>query len=293
MTFDIQAIATALGGASPSGDGYSCLCPAHDDKTPSLSIGLGDQNKLLLYCHGGCSFEEVLKKLQERDLLLEMQQDKNTYQVPVNDNKATDLSYIRQLWRQAIPVEGTLAHLYLRGRLDNRLQKIPPTLRYLPDAKYASTGETHPCLLAAVTIFPNREVIALHRTFLSQDGLRKAPVNSAKMMLGPVRGGAVRLAPAGKDLIIAEGIETGLTVQVMMKKPTWAALSSKNMESIVLPPLPLAQNVYIAQDNDPAGQSAAVALADKAWAEGRRAYILYPPAIYNDFNDVLFLRRFQ
>ena len=49
MGFDIQAIATTLGGASPSGDGYSCLCPAHDDQTPSLSIGLCDQNQLLLY----------------------------------------------------------------------------------------------------------------------------------------------------------------------------------------------------------------------------------------------------
>ena len=291
--YDIQTMAMSLGKAARSGQGWLCLCPAHDDRTPSLSIGLGDQNQLLLYCHGGCSFEEVLKKLQERDLLLKVQQDEMTCQVPVNDNKVPDLSYIRQLWRQAIPVEGTLAHLYLRGRLDNRLEKIPPTLRYLPDAKYASTGETYPCRLAAVTRFPTREVIALHRTFLSRDGFRKAPVNNTKMMLGPVRGGAVRLAPAGKDLIIAEGLETGLTVQVMLKKPAWAALSSQNMRSVILPPLPLAQNVYIAQDNDPAGQSAAVALADKAWAEGRTAYILQPPAIYNDFNDALFLRRFQ
>lgn len=288
MDFDIQAIATKLGGAFPSGDGYSCLCPAHEDRTPSLSIGLGDQNQLLLYCHGGCSFGQILTALQERGVLTEAKQNRPWHQSPVNDNKVADRSYVRRLWRQAVPVEGTLAQRYLQSRLDNHLDKIPPTLRYLADAKYASTKETYPCLLAAVTIFPNREVVALLRTFLSRDGFRKAPVVSPKMMLGSVRGGVVRLAPAGKDLMIAEGIETALTLQVMLKKPAWAALSSQNMRRVILPPLPLARNVYIAQDNDPAGQSAALALADKVWAEGRTAYILQPPAKINDFNDLLF-----
>lgn len=292
MGFDIQAIATTLGGASPSGDGYSCLCPAHDDQTPSLSIGLGDQNQLLLYCHGGCSFEQIVKTLQDRGLLLKTQQDEDTNHILVN-NSVPDLSYIRRLWHQALPVEGTPAHLYLRTRLDDRLKEIPPTLRYLPAAKHAPTGQTYPCLLAAVTTYPNRKVIALHRTFLSADGLRKAPVVNPKMMLGKVRGGTVRLAPADKDLIIAEGIETGLTVQVMLKKPAWVALSAQNMRHVILPPLPQAKNVYIAQDNDDAGRKAALTLADKVWAEGRTAYILQPSHVYNDFNDALFSRRSQ
>lgn len=288
MTFDIQAIATALGGASPSGDGYSCLCPAHDDKTPSLSIGLGDQKQLLLYCHGGCSFDRILTALQEKGLLPQAKKDRSQHKKPVNDNRAPDLSYVRHLWHQAIPVAGTPAHVYLRNRLKNHLQDIPPTLRYLPAAKHGPTGNLYPCLLAAVTSYPDTRVAGLLRTFLSPDGMTKAPVVNPKMMLGSIRGGTVRLAPAGEELMIAEGIETSLTVQIMLKKPTWAALSSKNMESIVLPPLPLAQTLYIAKDNDEAGDKGALALADKAWAEGRAVHILQPPHKLNDFNDLLF-----
>jgi putative DNA primase/helicase len=39
--------------------------------------------------------------------------------------------------------------------------------------------------------------IAIHRTFLARNGNGKAPVDPAKMMLGPCRGGAVRLADPG------------------------------------------------------------------------------------------------
>jgi hypothetical protein len=34
-------------------------CPAHDDRTPSLSITEAD-GKVLLHCHAGCEIEDVL-----------------------------------------------------------------------------------------------------------------------------------------------------------------------------------------------------------------------------------------
>lgn len=46
-----------------SGGGYACRCPAHDDAHPSLSIGRGDDGKLLLHCHAGCSFDQLLAAL--------------------------------------------------------------------------------------------------------------------------------------------------------------------------------------------------------------------------------------
>ncbi|MCH7989382.1 MAG: DUF3987 domain-containing protein, partial [Planctomycetes bacterium] len=42
---------------------YSALCPAHDDKVPSLSIGIGDDGQFLLYCHAGCTADEVVEAL--------------------------------------------------------------------------------------------------------------------------------------------------------------------------------------------------------------------------------------
>jgi hypothetical protein len=40
--------------------GWSSICPAHDDKSPSLSIALGDDGRVLLKCHAGCSVEEIV-----------------------------------------------------------------------------------------------------------------------------------------------------------------------------------------------------------------------------------------
>ena len=36
------------------------LCPAHDDQSPSLSIGPGKEQPVVVHCHTGCSPEEVL-----------------------------------------------------------------------------------------------------------------------------------------------------------------------------------------------------------------------------------------
>jgi len=58
----IEHIATVLGGKK-RGDGYQCHCPAHEDKHASLSVDLGDDGRLLLYCHAGCSFDDITRAL--------------------------------------------------------------------------------------------------------------------------------------------------------------------------------------------------------------------------------------
>jgi P4 family phage/plasmid primase-like protien len=46
----------------PSGKGFICRCPAHDDKTPSLSISENCE-KILLHCHAGCPPEAICAAL--------------------------------------------------------------------------------------------------------------------------------------------------------------------------------------------------------------------------------------
>lgn len=38
-------------------------CPAHDDHNPSLSIGIGDNGQVLLYCFSGCDFDAIVTAL--------------------------------------------------------------------------------------------------------------------------------------------------------------------------------------------------------------------------------------
>ena len=39
-------------------------CPAHPDKTPSLSISIGRDGRTLVRCHTGCSQEQVIDELR-------------------------------------------------------------------------------------------------------------------------------------------------------------------------------------------------------------------------------------
>lgn len=42
---------------------WEAICPAHDDDQPSLSVSIGDNEKIVIHCHTGCSPATVLKSL--------------------------------------------------------------------------------------------------------------------------------------------------------------------------------------------------------------------------------------
>jgi len=56
--------------AKPNGNGWITRCPAHDDRTPSLSIAQGDDGRVLLKCFAGCSHQAIVAALgiEEREL---------------------------------------------------------------------------------------------------------------------------------------------------------------------------------------------------------------------------------
>lgn len=57
---DIKRTAHCLSAAPMSNvNGYLVQCPAHDDKVASLSISPGDRTAMVMYCHAGCSYEEI------------------------------------------------------------------------------------------------------------------------------------------------------------------------------------------------------------------------------------------
>ena len=144
-----------------------------------------------------------------------------------------------------------------------------------------------PAMVAAVQGVDG-EICAVHRTYLRVDGLGKAGVLRPKMMLGSVKGRAVRLAEAGPRLAICEGIETGLSiVQAKPDLPVWAVLSVSNMGAVELPPA--VREVVLCVDGDPPGSAAdkaAIKAALAIEAGGRSVHIARPPE-GTDFNDVL------
>lgn len=62
-----EELARELGGKR-AGSQFIACCPAHDDSTPSLTIRDGDDGRILVYCHGGCSNTDVIHTLKTMDL---------------------------------------------------------------------------------------------------------------------------------------------------------------------------------------------------------------------------------
>jgi len=141
-------------------------------------------------------------------------------------------------------------------------------------------------MVAAVQAVDGR-ITGIHRTFLSPNGLGKAPIDRPKMMLGPCACGAVRLASTAPTLAIGEGIETCLSAMIVTGMPAWAALSTSGLKALQLPAE--VRGVVILADADAPGEAAAEVAARRWIREGRRVRIARPPA-GRDFNDVLLER---
>ena len=58
-----EALLARLHGVRRNGGGWMARCPAHEDRSPSLSIRNGN-GKILLHCFGGCSIEAVCAALE-------------------------------------------------------------------------------------------------------------------------------------------------------------------------------------------------------------------------------------
>ena len=99
----------------------------------------------------------------------------------------------------------------------------------------------------------------VHRTFLARNGRGKTPIEPTKMMLGPCRGGAVRLVPIGDRLMIAEGIETALSAIRATSRAAWAALSTSGLRTLELPAD--VRDVVVLAHGDEAGEAAARRIA--------------------------------
>ena len=55
----LEEILWFLKDVTGSGKQYSAKCPAHDDRKASLSVSEGEDGRILLNCHAGCSAEEI------------------------------------------------------------------------------------------------------------------------------------------------------------------------------------------------------------------------------------------
>ena len=284
---DARQICDALGGHWHGGYGLA-FCPVHANRrTPALSLKDGDDGKLLVHCFAGCTGVDVLAALRARGLLEgrsnwkpdPQKMERRKAEEEVEFRRRVDLA--RRCWAEAGPIEGTLAERYLRAR--GITCQLSVALRFHPTCWHGPTATKIPALVAAVVI--DRVLVGIHRTYLDASGA-KAFGKESKLMLGRCAGGAVRLSDGPGALLIAEGIETGLSLLsgITDAHPrTWSALSTSGVAGLILPREP--GEMVLAPDGDRPGREAARKLADRACAAGWSVRVMDCPE-GQDWNDV-------
>jgi len=112
--------------------GYNVLCPAHNDKNPSLSVS-SNSSKILLDCKAGCELHQILAKLNlsEHDLFLSTSQ---TSQIEaVYQYHDADRKVIHETVRFNNPKSFRQRQLDGNGEYIWTLKNVTPVLYHLPD----------------------------------------------------------------------------------------------------------------------------------------------------------------
>ncbi|MCA1384346.1 MULTISPECIES: toprim domain-containing protein [unclassified Bradyrhizobium] len=197
----------------------------------------------------------------------------------------------RRLFAISSPIEGTVVEKYLQRRGITHIHhggslRFHPRCYYRPDEH--SPTETWPAMIARVTDLEGR-ITGAHRTWLDPDGfdrvrLGKAPIDTPRRAMGDLLGNAVRFGVVGDVLAAGEGIETMLSLRyVLPTMPMAAAISANHLAAIMLPSG--LRRLYIARDDDAAGDAVQAILTQRAEEAGVEAITLSPRL--GDFNEDL------
>jgi hypothetical protein len=192
----------------------------------------------------------------------------------------------RRLFAMAQPISGTIADAYLRKRGITALHgtaalRFHPRCYYRPEAD--APTEVWPALIAAVTDLRGN-ITGVHRTWLDPTGNDKAPVDTPRRAMGHLLGYGVRFGMATDVMAAGEGIETMLSLRNALPGLPVVAAPSANHLAALLFPVTL-RRLYVARDDDPAGDFAMATLTERAEAAGFEALKLSPTL--GDFNEDL------
>jgi Toprim domain len=192
----------------------------------------------------------------------------------------------RRLFAMAQPISDTIAETYLRKRGITSLHDIAalrfhPRCYYRPDAD--APTEVWPALIAAVTDLRGN-ITGVHRTWLDPTGNDKAPVDTPRRAMGHLLGHGVRFGMATDVMAAGEGVETMLSLRnALPGLPVVAALSANHLAALLFPAT--LRRLYVARDDDPAGDFAMATLTERAEAAGFEALKL--SSALGDFNEDL------
>ena len=194
----------------------------------------------------------------------------------------------RRLFAAGKPILGTAAAAYLHSR---GITRFGPALRYHPRVYFrgVNTGPDQPsyapALLAKVTNNLGN-ITGCARTYLDPITGGIADLSNPKRILGQLYGNAARFWSRSNldELIVGEGLENTLSVGTALPEFNLASCLTATHLGLFIPP-PGIKRIWIARDNDVAGEHAAQTLSAKLDLVGIECQCLVPKL--SDFNEDL------
>ncbi len=184
------------------------------------------------------------------------------------------------------PIRSTPVETYLRGRGIGATDQMS-SLRFHPacyhrreDASGQERPDAWPALLAKVTDNAGT-LTGVHRIWLDPQTAEKAPLDPNRKAMGNLLGNAVWIGADSDTLAVGEGLETMLSLRLAFAGLPIAAALSGNHFAAFDPP-PDLRRLYVAIDNDEAGQLAFDALTDR-FADSELQLLPLRP-MQDDFN---------
>lgn len=267
-------------------NGGMCRCPAHDDRTPSLSVRPG-ACRLLFHCFAGCETRKVISALNALRLLGSgRHSDSDETDRSPADLARRNVGAAARLWAAARPIERSPAETYLKSR---GLALAASDLRYHPRTPYGrgALAIFRPAMLAAVR--DGAGLVGVHRTFLDPRAATLADLPLPKRALGRLGQGAVRLRPPQDGALgWAEGIENAMAATLLSGIACWATLGTERFAHVALPSG--VSRLILFLDNDPGGRRAEKLAREAHQRSNVEIEALYPRRAGADWNDVLLER---
>jgi Toprim domain len=297
---NIQDAARLLGGVIV-GNQIACAGPKHSPRDRSLVVRFSSNapDGFICHSHAGDDWQTcrdyVRAKLGLREWQPGDEQDRRVaplrrrHEVERRDRSEDDWIRIHRataLWNEAKEPRETVAEAYLRSR---SLQ-LPPelagtVLRFCARTPWrdedAGRTERIPALLAVFRNIDDDIITAVHRVRLDQP--QHWP-RTQRRMLGIVHCAAVKFGTAGKKLVIAEGIETGLAARELGLIPTWAVGSVGSIS--FFPVIEGVKSLTICGETGTASREA-IKLCAQRWRRAWRHVQVAMPEVGDDLNDVL------
>ena len=267
--------------------------PGHSHADRSLSLLLAG-DRLVVTCFGEGDWAAALKYLREQGLVDAENRPTGAGGSPLGGFRtASPINPLKtaaalRLWDAGRDIAGTPGALHLRLRYIKRALPGPDVARFLSETPLSAyragdRGTGRPALLLAIRSGVG-DITGLEVTYLRPNGRRADELRIPRKHIGRVPAGcAVRIDPAGPDLLVAEGFFTALSASERFGLPAWALLSTRNLRAWTAPEG--VRFVLVAGDNGVDGRRSAGVLAARLQVQGVATRLAFPDPPLGDWND--------